>query len=100
MAVKKKSKAIELGHTPPKGSNTGSPGGNAPIAVRVRGKVKEDLGRGEYSSPDWGTNFQDRTPPVRAVRARNNGKPVVPRYNERFENKYPKKPRKMDIKNK
>ena len=30
MAAKKKSKAIELGHTPPKGSNTGSPGGNAP----------------------------------------------------------------------
>lgn len=84
MAVKKKSKAIELGHTPP---YSGSPGGNAPVYVRVVGKAKEKLGRGEFSSPDYGTTFEDRTPPVRAVRARNNGKSVVPHYNDRYKKK-------------
>ena len=55
MAAKKKSKAIELGHTPPKGSNTGSPGGNAPIYAREVGKTPgiDKFKRGEYANPDY-----------------------------------------------
>ena len=69
MATKKKSKAIELGHTPPKGSNTGSPGGNAPVVPTVRAKP----GRGVTIHPDYeGSNFQGKsTPPVRLVRHMN-----------------------------
>lgn len=66
MVAKKKSKAIELGHTPP---YSGSPGGNAPVVPTVGAKK----GRGVTIHPDYpGSNFQGKsTPPVRLVRRMN-----------------------------
>jgi len=66
MAIKKKSKAIELTNPSP---YSGSPGGNAPVVPTVGAKK----GRGVTIHPDYpGSNFQGKsTPPVRRVRHMN-----------------------------